>query len=128
MGDVEDGHALLLEPIDDPKETFRLGFGQGTRRLVHDQDFCVEREGLGDLDELLIADAQFADKLSRLDLAFELLEEGGRSLLHGAIVEETERGTFLTTQENIRGAGELFDEIELLVNDADARGFGVARV
>ena len=35
-----------------------LGQGQGRRRLVHDQDLGVERQGLGDLDHLLLGERE----------------------------------------------------------------------
>ena len=43
------------------KRRVALGRREGGGRLVHDQDAGVERERLGDLDELLLADPQAAD-------------------------------------------------------------------
>ena len=65
--DVEDRHAALAQPLDHAKQPGDLGFGERAGRLVHDQDVGFERQGLGDLDQLLIADAQRADRLPRID-------------------------------------------------------------
>ena len=87
----------------------------------------MQREGLGDFDELLVADAEAAGGLPRVDLAFELFEEAGGGLFHRAVVAEAEPAADLAAEEDVGGGGELFDEVELLMDDADAGGFGVAR-
>ena len=59
---IEDGDALAAEAFDDPKQPGDLGLGQRAGRLVHDEDGGRQREGLGNLDELLVADAQLSDR------------------------------------------------------------------
>ena len=55
-------------------------------RLVHDQNAAVDRERAGDLDDLLLAEAQFLDRRQRIDLLLELLHErAGLALLLGEV-------------------------------------------
>ena len=61
VGDVDDADALGGELADDAEEALAFGRGEGGGGLVHDEDAGVEREGLGDLDELLLAHAQAGD-------------------------------------------------------------------
>ena len=49
------------ELADDLEQPLAFGRRQGRGRLVHDQDAGLERQRLGDLDQLLLADPQGAD-------------------------------------------------------------------
>ena len=102
-------------------------FGQGAGRLVHDEDVGFQRQRLGDLDQLLIADAQLAHWLPRRDVAFQLNEQFGGGALHRPVVEQAEPSAFLAAQEDVGGRGQVLDQVQLLVDDADAGGLGVAR-
>ena len=75
MRDVDDGDAARLEVGDDTEEDFDLGGAQGRGRLVHDQDAGVLRHRLGDLDELLLADAQLLDRRARIDARLQALQQ-----------------------------------------------------
>ena len=66
------------------KRRVALGRREGGGRLVHDEDAGVERERLGDLDELLLADAQAADAGVRVELDAEAVEEAPGGGGHGA--------------------------------------------
>ena len=63
---------------DDAEEPRALGRGQRRGRLVHDQDPRLERQRLGDLDELLLADAQPRDPRLRVELDAEPVEQPPR--------------------------------------------------
>ena len=104
-----------------------FGLGEGAGRLVHDEDVGCERQGLGDLDELLIADAQASDRLRGGRVAFQLFEQPGRRGVHRPVIEQAESAAQLAAQEDIGGDRQLFDQVQLLVDDADARLLGVAR-
>ena len=56
--DVDDRDAVAGELPDDLEQPLAFGRRQGRGRLVHDQDAGVDRQRLGDLDQLLLADAQ----------------------------------------------------------------------
>ena len=52
----------------DPEQLLRLMFGQRGGRLVQDQDAAVQRQGLGDLDQLLLGDRQPPGGQPRVDV------------------------------------------------------------
>ena len=56
--DVQQPDAPLLEPAHQPVEQLDLVVGQRRGRLVHDEQPRVQGERLGDLDDLLLGDAQ----------------------------------------------------------------------
>ena len=61
VADVDDADAPRLQVAHDAEQRLRLGLGQRGGRLVEDQHPAVERQRLGDLDQLLAGDRQFAD-------------------------------------------------------------------
>ena len=65
VGDVDDRHAARGQLADDAEQHLDLGHAERRRRLVHDQHARVLRQRAGDLDDLLLADAQVADRASR---------------------------------------------------------------
>ena len=67
----------------------------------------LQREGLGDLDELLVADAEPAHGLPRVDPAFELPQQIAGHLLHGPVVQQAEGRAFLASEEDVGGGREL---------------------
>ena len=118
----------MPQPLDDAEEPRDLGVGEGARRLVHDQDRRVERQRLGDLDDLLVADPQVADRRAGSDLAFRAASNSRRRRgFHRPVVEQAEPAAYLAAQEDVGRDRELFDEVQLLVDDADAGVLGVAR-
>ena len=103
MRNVKDGDALFAQTIDDTKEAGHLGFGEGAGRLIHDENVGFQRQGFGDLHQLLIADAQLADQLPGMNVAFELHEQVAGRSFHGAVVEQAEGFSFFATEENVSG-------------------------
>ena len=116
-----------LQGGDDVEQVADLRFAERRRRLVEDQQAGVERQRLGDLDELLLADAQ------RLDLSFggdrqhETVEECSGELVHRRRVEQPGRVVQLAAEIDVLGDGQLGDQVELLVDDGDPVALGVAR-
>ena len=76
--DVDDADAVGRELPDDAEEPRAFRRRQRRGRLVHDEDARVERQRLGDLDELLLADAQPGDPRLRVELDPEPLEQAPR--------------------------------------------------
>ena len=56
--DVDDRDALALQVVDDLDELLHLVGREAAARLVHDDELRVEGQRLGDLDHLLVRDAQ----------------------------------------------------------------------
>ena len=60
VGDVDDRDAARGEVAHDPEQDLRLALGQRRGRLVEDQHAAVQRQRLGDLDQLLLRDRERA--------------------------------------------------------------------
>ena len=58
VGDVDDRDALTGQLAHDLEQDLRLALGQRGGRLVEDQHAAVERQRLGDLDQLLLRDRE----------------------------------------------------------------------
>ena len=54
-----------LQVADHLEQPVGFALGQAGGRLVHDQHARLQRQGAGDLDELLLPDRQVADRVSR---------------------------------------------------------------
>ena len=58
MRDIDDGHPAALQRFNDREEAAGFRLAQGGVGLVHDDERRLDRERLGDLDELALGDAQ----------------------------------------------------------------------
>ncbi len=65
VGDVDDRDAAGREVADDLEQHLDLGGAERRGRLVHDEDARVDRQRAGDLDDLLLAEAQVLDQGQR---------------------------------------------------------------
>ena len=65
---VDDRDAFARELAHDLEQRLAFRRRQRRGRLVHDEDARVERQRLGDLDQLLLADAQLGDPASRASI------------------------------------------------------------
>ncbi len=126
VGDGEDGHALLSQPIDHAKQPPGFAFGEGAGRLIHDQNLGFDRKGLGDFHQLLIAHPQFPHQLGRRNGAVQLFKNRRRLPLHRAVVEQSPAARAFPAQKDIRRDREFLNKIEFLMNNAHARGLGIA--
>ena len=100
---VEHRHAACPQPCDDAKQPRDFGLGQSAGRFVHDQHVGFQRQRFGDLDQLLIADAQRAHELLWIDLAFELAQQLGGAGVHGWLIEPAPGGAQLAAEKNVGG-------------------------
>ena len=126
MRDVEDRFAAPAQFGDDAVQPGDFGLRQGARRFIHDENFGVEEQRLCDLDELLIADSQRSDERAGVEVAVEFAEFLSRGGVHAALVEQTPAGQ-LAAEKQVGGDREVVDQIQLLMDDRDARGFRIAR-
>src|SRR5208337_1224845 len=100
-------------------------------RLVHDVELGLDLYGLGDLDHLLLRDAERADGGLRLDGGLEIRHELAGAGDHALAVEEAAPEAKLVAQEDVLVDVERRYEVELLRYQAHAGelgGLGVAEV
>ena len=112
----------MLEAADQIQQVLRVGFVERCGRLVQDQQFDGLVEGLGDLDQLLLADAQFFHGGTGVFRQTASGQQFQSSQTRFTPVDHTEMGG-LVAQEDVLGDGQLRNEGELLMDDDNARVF-----
>ena len=120
MGDIDDAHAIGPQLLDGFEEDLDLLIGDRGRRLIQDQDLGIVGDRLGDLDHLLLGDAQGADQGPGIDLQADDIQIPLRLLNLPFAVKADALGKFLA-DENIFIDGQVRYHVQLLVHDTDAR-------
>jgi hypothetical protein len=120
MADVDDAEAFLLQPSNHLKELLGIVAGEGTGRLVEDDDLGVGDEGAGDFNQLLRGDGQVANDGAGLEPGvtepFEGLSHPG-SLT--SVLDESPAGQLLP-EHDVVFDGEMGGEVQLLIDHGDA--------
>ena len=127
MADEQHGHAPVARLADDREQPVDLVRGQRRRGLVEDEDAGLERQRLGDLDQLLVGHRQAADDRRRVDPDVELFEEASASRC--IVRQSTVRSAVLrrVADEHVLGDGQVREQPRFLVDDGDAERTGVRR-
>ncbi len=90
-------------------------------RLVHDDDFRLIRKRLGDLDHLLLPNAQFTHARGRIEIELDHLKHLFRLTVHARSVEQTNAIERLPGEKKIFRDAQVFDDRQLLINNADPK-------
>src|SRR5216684_9377907 len=100
---MDDSNPTVAELADDAEQLVDLGFGKRGGRLVHDEDFRIERERLRDLDQLLGGHGEIAHSSSWIEpLQVQLLEEVARPVIQLSVVEDEAAQAFrLAADEDV---------------------------
>ena len=122
---VDDRNARLRQLPHDLEQGLAFGARERGRRLVHDQDPRVQRQRLGDFDQLLLADPELGDATLRVDLDAKPLQERARGLDDAPVVDEGAEDQRLAAKEDVLGRGQFGNQVEFLVDDRDASALGV---
>ena len=122
--DENAGDAVALELPEDRKEVFAVVLVQGRGGLVEDEQLDVAAHGLGDLDELLLSDAEILHQGIGAHVEPDLAEHLG-GLLDRLVPVHRDPAPDLVAEEDIVVDGHVGDEGELLVDDGDADLFAV---
>ena len=123
MRDEEQGAALVAQAAGDGEQAVDLDAAQGGGRLVHDEHPGVERDGLRDLDDLLVGDREAERRAVGVDPHAEPREEAERLAPASRLrsMRPSERGR-LAAHEDVLGDRQVGEERRLLVDDGDAGG------
>lgn len=125
VGDVDDGHAAVAQTAHPLEQVEALGLRQGRGGLVEDEDLGGrEGQGAGDLHQLGLAHAEFAQQRRRLDPDVVVVDEALGAPVELPVGDE-QRARF-AADEDVLGDGEVAHHIELLVDDRDPRLLGVS--
>ena len=119
VGNEQHGDAPGFQTTDGGHQLRDLFLTEGGGGLVHDDQLCVQRDRLGDLDHLLQADAQLAALSLNVDLGMTQRGEGPAGfLVHLGVVQER---ALLDgpAHEHVVRDGQLLDDIQFLINAGD---------
>ena len=122
--DENAGDTVALELPEDRKEVFAVVLVQGRGGLVEDEQLHVAAHGLGDLDELLLADAEILHQGIGAHVETDLAEHLG-GLLDRLVPVHRDPAPDLVAEEDVLVDGHFGNERELLVDDGDADLFTV---
>ncbi len=117
-------HALLFQIAQQAQQVFAVILVQRRSRLVQDQQLDVLAQRLGDLDQLLLADAQILDLGGGVDAELDLLQHLV-GLLDGLVPVDQEALPDLVAEENVLVDRQLGEKRQLLIDDGDADLFAV---
>jgi hypothetical protein len=126
VGDEDDRFAGVHEASHDFEELDDLLRCQDRGRLVEDQDVGVAIKGLDELDPLLCPNRELTDDGIRVDI--ESIPAGELSHRTARLIDVEERAAAaLHTEDHVLGDRHDWDQLEVLVNHADAAGDRVSR-
>ena len=72
-------------------------------------------------------DPDIARQFARVDFALQLAQQAAGGFVHRPVVPQHQPAANLAPEKDIRRGRKLLDQVQLLVDDADPGGFGVAR-
>src|SRR6478609_4011780 len=127
VADHDAGHAPRAEPGHEAEQVLGVALVERRRGLVEDQQLDVLGQRLGDLDQLLLADADVLDLRVGVLVQPDPGEQLARTLARVEPVDDAVLGV-LVADEEVLGDREQRDECQLLVDDHDAGSLGVADV
>jgi hypothetical protein len=126
--DVDDGDARRFERFDLREQTVDFVGGECCRRLVHHEDARVLRQRFGNLDDLLLSDAQFMGKRVRVEIHAERREKPPRLGVHLPVIDGSrQQPSRPRAPGRCSARGRVRNERKLLEDDRDAQGARVRR-
>ncbi|CRZ41818.1 Uncharacterised protein [Vibrio cholerae] len=112
---------MFAQFINDIKQRFGFGIGQRIGRFIHDDNFRFKRQRFGNFHHLLLTQAQLSEQGFSTVFHIQTCEQLIRFTMHFIPQNASEWRSHLTAKENIFRNRQLRDQVELLVNNADAR-------
>ncbi len=125
VGDEDQGATLVAQAAGDREQPLDLDAAQGCGRLVHDQQGRVERDGLRDLDDLLVGDGEAARRATGVDRDAQPLEEALGLGVHRRPVDPAGAAERLAAHEDVLGDRQVGEQRRLLVDHRDAGRLGL---
>ena len=132
MGDVDDGHAVRLQILDNAEQGFDLVGGQGGSGLIQNEYLTVGGNGLGDFHGLHLGNAQLSQHLLGIKVHPNLFQKLGGIGVHLLVVNHGDEAQQLlhgvAAQENILADGTGGNGLQLLMHHGDAHFQSFQRV
>ncbi len=118
---------LCLQALDDAEEIVDLLAGKRGRRLVHDDDAGLDRQGAGNRHQMALRDREVLQPDRRIDIAFERRQQRLRAAVHRLPVDGAEFRARRMAEKDVFGNRQLVEEHGFLMDGGDAgvdRGLG----
>ena len=127
MGDIDDGHALLLQCMDKFKKNVFFLFGKDGGRFVQNKDLAVLGQGAQDGDDLALYRAHQIDGFFHVDIKRIAPDQLKRGTAQPAAVDGRKDGPRrpFAAQINVFIPREAFHHLGVLIDRRDAAGQGV---
>jgi hypothetical protein len=122
MGDENDAEALRFESAHDVEEARDFAFIETGGGFVEDEHLRRYIEGSRDRNELLDCDGVVGESFGDVHIDAKALEGGVSALADAAPGDPRFR---MTAETNVLGYGKIRDEVDLLINGADAEALSV---
>ena len=119
--DVDDRHAVAPQEIDDLQQALDLARLERRGGLVHDDDPVIGVDRARDGDHLLDAEAELPERPPDVDVDAVAGEARAGFAMHPAEVDEPEAVGRLAAEEQVPRDAHQRDQVDLLVDRADAR-------
>ncbi len=119
MGDIDNPASLSFQLADHAEQRFSFGVGQRVGRFIHNDDLRLKAQHLGDFHHLLIADGEVAHQPVAFKAQIELRQQNVRFRVHLFPVDFAEAVNELAAQKDVFSNGELRDQVQFLVDNAD---------
>ncbi len=119
VGNVNAGHPVFLEGVQNFHKLFGFGGGQRAGRLIQNQHLSILRERFGNLGHLHFANAQGLNNRLGLDIQTVFLQKITGLGVESIPVDRPALSRFLT-QENVFTNRQLRHQREFLVHGGDA--------
>ena len=128
VGNDDGADALGLEAADQPQQVSGILIVECGGGFVEDEELHPFGERLGDLHELLFADAQLHDRGGRALPQSHSLEQRDGFMIGLVPIDEPVLPLDLVVEEDVLGNRKVGAQRQLLVDDHDALGFAVPDV
>ena len=124
--DVDDADPLGRQPAHDAEQLLRLVIRQGCGRFVQDQDAAIQRQGLCDLDQLLLGDRQQPGRCPWVDVGQRRQHLGCPGDKFWPAHEAT-AGSGGLRHEDVFGHRDISAERDFLMHKSDPQTLGSSR-
>ena len=127
VGDQDRGDALLAERDEAIEQRGAIGLVEAGGGLVQDQQAHPLGERLGNLDQLLLADAEIGDQRVRLLTQADLGQQFPGTPVHRVTIDDAEPRGRVRKEDVLRDRHQR-NQRQLLVNDDDPERLGIVDI
>ena len=125
VGNEQDGFSLRPELLGNPVELLAFPLGKSRCRLIHNHNFRIGGNSLGNLHDLLLGNAQTAHSRLGIDVGTQAAQKFCRLLVHTLPVDKSQLVALHMTDEDILCHGQLRIGGTVLVDGGNPTGSGI---